>query len=385
MKKTIAVIFGGRSPEHDVSIITAHIPIIQALKAAQSYDVWPVYIAKDGAWYSEKAMNDLSYFQIGLQEKLRKLKPLQISFGDGLSLTWPGIRSKTLKIDLAFPAMHGTYGEDGSLMGLLRLANVPFVGCDMDASVIAMDKVLAKQVTGAAGIPSVPYAWFSDTEYSHNKAGVLKQVEQSLTYPVFVKPVHLGSSIAITKVNSKDKLEDAIEVALHYDNKVIIENGVTNLTEVTLPIMGNDDLTFGLIEKSLVSFFDFSEKYLKGGKKGGGANSQYSELPAKISDELANRVRELGKMTYRAIGATGIARVDFLIDNGLGKVYMNEINTLPGSLYHHNWRKAGVSSVDLVERLIQLAEEAYARKNRVTSTFSSEVLEVVSGPKVNPD
>jgi len=381
MKKSIAVIFGGKSPEHDVSIITSHIPIIEALETTGQYDIWPIYIAKTGVWYSSPAFMDLGYFQQpNFESKLIKLKPIDLGIGNGLEIVWPGLKSRRVKIDLVFPALHGTYGEDGSLMGLLRLANVPFVGCDIDASVIAMDKVLAKQVAATANVPSVPYIWFNASDYAKNAATIIKQVE-TLQYPLFVKPVHLGSSIAITKVERKGQLVDAIEVALHYDTKVIIEQGVKNLTEITLPIMGNDELTLALIEQPLAGFFTFEEKYLKGGKKGGSVNSQFSHIPAPLPTAVAKRVNELGQATYKAIGASGIARVDFLIDNDDNQVYMNEINTLPGSLYHHNWRKAGVSSVELVEHLITLAEERFASKCETTSTFSSTVLKQVSGPK----
>lgn len=171
MKKTIAVIFGGRSAEHDVSIITAHMPIIQSLLAMGQYDVLPIYIAKDGSWYSDEAMNDLSYFTgEGLETRLAKLKKVQILFDRGLKIIRPGIRSKEVNVDLVFPAMHGTYGEDGSLMGLLRMADVPFVGCDLFASAVAMDKVLTKQLVHAEGVPVVPYVWFTKNDWQKDAA-----------------------------------------------------------------------------------------------------------------------------------------------------------------------------------------------------------------------
>src|SRR3989344_2230380 len=160
--KTIAVIFGGRSVEHDVSIITAHTPIIETLIASGQFEVWPVYIAKDGSWYSDKQMNDLAFFrQPDFENRLARGKKVQLSFDKGLSLVWPGLLSKSVRIDVVFPAMHGTFGEDGSLMGLLRMAGVPFVGCDMAASAVAMDKVLTKQIPAQAGIPVSTYAWFT--------------------------------------------------------------------------------------------------------------------------------------------------------------------------------------------------------------------------------
>lgn len=384
MKKTIAVIFGGQSAEHDVSIITAHTPIIQSLLAAGEFNVWPIYIAKDGSWYSDQTMNDLAYFkQSNFETNLVKQKKVQILFDKGLKIVWPGIRSRVVQIDIAFPAMHGTFGEDGSLMGLLRMANIPFVGCDLFASAVAMDKVLTKQVIAAENIPVVPYAWFTKNDWEAKRNVWIEKIAK-LKWPVFVKPVHLGSSIAITKVKKDIELENAIEVAFHYDDKVLVEESVENLIEVTLPIMGNDELRLAAIERPLnkTEFFDFSDKYLSGGKKGSGVNSQYSEIPANIDVELARQVEDLGKRTYHTLGCSGIARVDFLIENTSKQIYVNEVNTLPGSLYYHNWKRVGVSGVELVTKLISLAEERFALRQNKTYVFDSDILKNAGGQKM---
>lgn len=386
MKKTIAVIFGGQSPEHDVSIITAHIPIIQSLMASDKFDVWPIYIAKDGSWYADKAFNDLAYFKDpDFETKIKAHKKVQLLFDDGLKIIWPGFRPKTLKIDIVFPAMHGALGEDGSLMGVLRMANIPFVGCDLSASAVAMDKALTKQVLAAEGLPVVPYIWFTKTDWEKNKKTEQEKLAK-LKWPLFIKPVHLGSSIGITKAKEPGLLENAIEVGFHYDDKILIEESVENLIEVTLPIMGNDELKLGAIERPLnkTEFFDFNDKYLSGagGKSSGGVNNQYSEIPAKIDPDLAKQIESLAQKTYRVLGCSGIVRVDFLIDNQEKKVYVNEINTLPGSLYHHNWRTVGLSGVDLVTKLVALAEERFATKKEISHTFTSSILSKVGGPKI---
>jgi D-alanine-D-alanine ligase len=328
-------------------------------------------------------MRELKFFQQpGYLTKLTSKKQLQLSFDGGLKLVWPGIRPKTVHIDVVFPAMHGTYGEDGTLMGLLRLANVPFVGCDLEASAIAMDKVLTRIVAESRDIPVTPAVWFTDDEWLQDAKSYVSKINSDLKYPLFVKPVHLGSSIAITRVAKPSELLNAIEVALHYDDKVVVEQGVDNLIEVTLPIIGNTELQMAQIEQPVAKFFNFEEKYLKGGKKGsGGVNSQYSHIPAQISDALARRVRDLGAATYRAIGASGIARIDFLIDSQTNNVFLIEVNTLPGSLYVHNWKQSGVSSVELVTKLISLAEERHKAKQKLTFTFKSDILQKVSGAK----
>ena len=374
-QKTIAVIFGGRSVEHDISIITAHTPIIQSLTASGQFDIWPIYIAKNGSWYSDKTMNDLKFFKRNdFENYLSEQKKIRLLFDDGLKIIWPGFRQKTITIDIVFPAMHGTFGEDGSLMGLLRMANTPFVGCDIFASAVAMDKTLTKQVLAAENIPIVPFVWFTKDEWEKNK-NELTQKMKKLKWPLFIKPVHLGSSIAIAKIKQESELENAIEVAFHYDDKILAEESVENLIEATLPIIGNDELQLGGVERPLnkTGFFDFNDKYLSKNKKNGGVNSQYSEIPANINDNLKQQVENLGKRTYRILGCSGIARVDFLIDENSQKVYVNEVNTLPGSLYCHNWRKMGVSGVELVTKLIALAEERFQKQKNITYTFNSDI------------
>ena len=373
--------------EHDVSIITAHNPIIDSLLATKKYEVVPIYISKDGSWYSDPKMNDMNFFRNDLDEKIKSLKKLQLELNDGFQIILPGaLGGKKVRIDLVFPAMHGTYGEDGSLMGFLRMANVPFVGCDIFASSVAMDKILTKQVLKAEGVPTVSDIWFTKFEYEKNKQKYLQQIkEKNLKYPLFVKPVHLGSSIGMSKVQSEQELVNGIEVVLHYDDKVLVEEGVQNLVEVTLPIMGNDEPITAEVERPLnkSEFFDYTEKYMKGGKKtgSGGGNNQYSEIPANIGNELTSQVKEMGVKTYKILGCSGIARVDFLIDGETKKIFVNEVNTLPGSLYQHNWRKAGVSNIDLVEKLLGFAEEKFERQKSLTHTFSSEILDQYKGSK----
>jgi len=387
--KTVAVIFGGRSTEHDVSIVTALASIIKPLELTKKYKVEAVYIAKNGAWYWDEKLKEISLFSSGqIQDFLHKTQPISVQFDGGMNLVKAsGIAGrKTLrKIDVVFPATHGTYGEDGSLMGLLRMAGVPFVGCDMDASVLSMDKVLAKQIAQSSGIPVSKYQFIYRDNFARKSADILRRIESSLTFPVFVKPAHLGSSIGITRVTSAQELQNAIEVACHYDSKVIIEEEVSNLIEVTLPIIGNDQLKPALLERPLTKpedFFDFESKYMQGGKGGKKAGNKgtkgvqgYSELPAKLDDDLYKTAEHTGLAVYRALGCSGTARVDMLIDSKTSIVYFNEVNPLPGGLYAHNWRAAGVSSVDLVQTLIRLAEERFQKQQQENTVFSTNYLQ----------
>lgn len=387
--KTVAVIFGSRSTEHDVSIVTAIASIIKPLELGKQYKVEAVYIAKDGAWYWDEKLKDISLFSSGkIKDWLHQANPVSVQFDGGMTLVKAsGIagRKTSRKIDIVFPATHGTYGEDGSLMGLLRMANVPFVGCDLDASVLAMDKVLAKLVAGAQDIPTSKMQFADKVSYERNPRSFADAVEADLQYPVFVKPAHLGSSIGISRAKDRKELENALEVAFHYDDKVLVEEEVANLIEVTLPIMGNEELQPALLERPLTepdNFHDFDTKYIRGGKgskmggsKGSKGAQGYSELPAKIDDELYKQAEELGLAVYRALGCSGIARVDMLIDSKAGKAYFNEVNPLPGSIYAHNWRAAGVSGMQLVEKLVQLAEERWQIQQRNNTVFTTNFLQ----------
>jgi D-alanine-D-alanine ligase len=307
---------------------------------------------------------------------------VHLLFDNGLTLVkssqFAG-RKMYRKIDVVFPAMHGTHGEDGELMGLLEMANVPYVGCGVAASAVAMDKVLAKQVTGAAGITSSPWVWFYAGQLAKPKE-VLEAIKK-LKYPLFVKPAHLGSSIGISRVEKESELLNALEVAAHFDDKVIVEQGVGNLIEVTLPIIGNEQPIPAKLEQPLTKpedFFDFDTKYMRGGKKGkAGAKAGaqgYSQIPTKLPKELYAKAEETGLAVYRVLGCSGIARVDMLIDSKTQAVYFNEVNPLPGGLYAHNWRLAGISGVDLVTKLIQYAEQRWQTRQKLNTSFSTNYL-----------
>jgi len=385
--ETVAVIFGGRSAEHDVSIVTALASIIKPLELTKKYRVEAVYIAKDGAWYWDDRLKDIKLFSSGgIQDYLHRTQPASVQFDGGMTLIKAsGIagRKQTRKIDLVFPAMHGTYGEDGALMGLLDLAGIPYVGCGVSASAVAMDKVLAKQVAAASGVPVSNFWSFTKAELERQPGQAVKTAANNLKYPLFVKPAHLGSSIGISRVTGDAELRNALEVAAHYDDKVIVEEEVPNLIEVTLPIMGNDRPQPALLERPLTKpedFFDFETKYLRGGKKGKGAkgvkgSQGYSQIPAELPGNLADKARTVGLGVYHALGCSGMARVDMLIDQKAGKVYFNEVNPLPGGLYAHNWNKAGVSNLELVQRLIGFAKERHAARQGLTTSFGTNYLQ----------
>jgi D-alanine-D-alanine ligase len=386
--ETIAVIFGGRSAEHDVSIVTALATIIKPLELTKKYRVEAVYIAKDGAWYWDEKLKDIKLFTSGdIQDYLHKAQPASVQFDSSMTLVKAsGIagRKQTRKIDLVFPAMHGTYGEDGALMGLLEMAGIPYVGCGLSASAIAMDKVLAKEIASANNIPVSKFLSFTKSEVERAAGKAISSITANLKYPVFVKPAHLGSSIGISRAGNDTELRNALEVAAHYDDKIIVEEAVANLIEVTLPIMGNYYPQPALLEKPLTKpedFFDFEAKYIGNGKKGGGkkggtkGSQGYSQIPAELPEKLYAKAESVGLAIYKAFDCSGIARVDMLIDEKTNEVYFNEVNPLPGGLYVHNWNKAGISNVELVQKLVGFSKERFAQRQALATAFNTNFLQ----------
>jgi D-alanine-D-alanine ligase len=385
--ETVAVIFGGRSAEHDVSIVTAISSIIKPLELTKKYHVEAIYIAKDGAWYWDEKLKNIELFTSGdIQDFIHRAHPASVQFDGGMTLIKSsGIagRKQQRKIDIVFPAMHGTYGEDGALMGLLDMAGVAYVGCGTAASAVAMDKVLAKVVTSGQGIPVSKFDHFTREDIQRDLSFVIKRCQSNLSFPMFVKPAHLGSSIGISRVTNETELRNGLEVAAHYDDKIIVEEAVLNLIEVTLPILGNASPKPALLEKPMTKaedFFDFETKYMSSGKKGKGKSGAkgaqgYSQIPAELPKDLYKTAEETGLAVYRALGCSGTARVDMLIDSKKGTVYFNEVNPLYGGLYLHNWKRAGISSVDLVEKLVALAKERASERVSVTTTFTTNYLQ----------
>jgi D-alanine-D-alanine ligase len=246
-----------------------------------------------------------------------------------------------------------------------------------------MDKSLAKQVAAANSIPVAKFLTFTRDQLERDPTSVISAVKKSLKYPVFIKPTHLGSSIGISRAADDDTLQNGLEVAVHYDDKVLVEEAIPNLIEVTLPIIGNDQLTPALLEEPLTKaedFFDFDTKYLRGTKSGkagkGSKGAQgYSQIPADLPKSLYESAEATALQVYHALGCSGIARIDMLINSKTKIVYFNEVNPLPGGLYAHNWHKAGISSVELVQRLITLAKERQAQRDNLTTIFTTNYLQ----------
>jgi D-alanine-D-alanine ligase len=381
MNKNIGVFFGSGSTEHDISIITAQL-IIAGLKGL-NYQVTPVYITKGGKWMLGEELGNLKLFtdptltpSLSQRERGRWFLDMENSNGK-MVFKKKGIAGKSVVIDIAFPALHGAFGEDGTIQGMFEMLGVPYVGCGVTSSAIAMDKALTKIVMKDAGVPTTKFISFYKSDWETGKSEISKSINQ-LKWPLFVKPVHLGSSIGIGKVKSGDQkdLEQKIEVALHYDDKVLVEEGVENLMDVTCCIVGNDEPRASLLQESVFKddLFDFEDKYISDGGSQTGKAVNNLIIPARLDEVTTKAIQECAKKVYKALGCSGIARVDFLYNKQTKEFFANEVNPLPGTLYHHLWKASGLELDRLLELLIKLAEEKYEQKRQITFTFESSVL-----------
>jgi D-alanine-D-alanine ligase len=284
-KNTVGVFFGGRSPEHDVSIVTGEL-IISGLKKL-GYPVVPVYIGQNGEWHVGEKLGELKFFSAGdYRDKLKGLDALSFDLESSrgkIVMKSKGWGGKTSSIDIAFPAMHGQYGEDGTLQGLFEMLNVPYVGCDVSSSALAMDKVLTKLMYRAEGIPTTAFVSLSASEWEADRSAALKSAS-ALSYPLFVKPARLGSSIGISKARDAKELEFGIEVAFHYDNKVIIEEGIEPVMDVTACVIGHTALSVSLLQESSFAkdFFSYEDKYLNDGGAQLGNAKKSIVIPASL-------------------------------------------------------------------------------------------------------
>ncbi len=385
--KNIGVFFGSGSTEHDISIITANL-IISGLKGL-NFQVTPVYITKGGKWMLGEELGDLKMFT-GPDAKVEDEKKyyeyyldMEESVGK-MVFKRKGLMGKSIIIDVAFPALHGTFGEDGTIQGMFEMLGIPYVGCGVPASAISMDKAFTKIVMKDAGIPTTKFLHFTKSDWEANKQSVNKLVSETLKYPLFIKPVHLGSSIGIGKAKDEKDLIQKIEVALHYDNKVIIEEAVENLMDVTCCIIGNETLRASQLQESVFNndLFNFDDKYISDGGSQTGKATNNLVIPARLDESTTLAIQNTAKQVYKAIGCFGIARVDFLFNKQTKEFFANEVNPLPGTLYHHLWKASGLELDGLLKELIKFAMEKHEQKQQIDFTFESSVLKNLGGSKL---
>ena len=387
MKKTIGVIFGSRSCEREVAIISA----VQLMRhaAREKYDVIPIYLDENGSWFTGEKLSDINSFQPFHPDSPGIIRVFpDLSSGSGALLTvnkGNGLfaREKTeivARIDVYIVVMHGLNGEDGTLQGLLELANIPYTSTGVAGSAIGMDKIMMKQFFRGADLPVLPGVWFTRSMYIKNRSEVLKTAGKDIGYPAFVKPANLGSSIGVSRADDPESLAEALDLAFEYDRRVLVEKGLDKPIELNCSVMGYDDEAVASPIEMPVNndeFLDFSDKYLaSGGSKG--MASLHRVLPAPIDDSLREQIQEMSRTIFRMLDCKGVVRIDYMYDRISDKIYITEINTIPGSLAFYLWENAGVSYSELIDHMIRLAEKAYEEKNRANYAYTSDILKGVS-------
>ena len=387
MKLRVGVIFGGESVEHEVSIISA----VQAMKNLdeEKYEIIPIYITKDREWYTGGLLRNIElYSDLELLKKYATNVVLYNKDNTFVLQKKTGIKRIVNYVDLILPVVHGTNTEDGTIQGYLELIGIPYVGSNLYSAAVGQDKVFQKQIFDASKLPITKYMWFFDAEYKENETEILNKINK-LGYPVMVKPARLGSSVGISKVKSENEIKEAIEDAMKYDEKVLVEKVVENLVEVNCSVIGNYEYqeTSDLEEVMGVDeFLSYRDKYIGEGSKKTGTKSQGMVatnriLPARLDDKMTNEVKELSKEVFKILNCAGVVRIDYLIDKKENKVYVNEINTIPGSLSFYLWSSSNKSYKDLLDEIISLAVRAYKRKKRKVFSFDSNILSNFNGLK----
>lgn len=384
MKLRVGVIFGGESVEHEISIISA----VQAMKSMdeEKYEIIPIYIGKDREWYTGKLLKDIEiYSDLDLMKKYATNVVLCNKGDKFVLIKKKGIKRIIDYIDLVLPVVHGTNVEDGTLQGYLELIGIPYVGSNLYSASIGQDKVFQKQILESSKLPVTKYTWFFDSEYKENEKEVLKEIK-SIGYPVMVKPARLGSSVGISKAKNEDEIRDAIEEAIKYDEKILVEKVVENLIEVNCSVLGNyEEQEASELEEVMGAdeFLSYRDKYLGNSKKTGskGMASTNRILPARLDEKMTNEIKEISKKVFKVLNASGVIRIDFLIDKKSKKIYVNETNTIPGSLSFYLWEATNKPYKQLLDEMISLAIKAYKRKKRKVFSFETNILSNFNGLK----
>ncbi len=370
MKTNLAVFFGCRSVEHEVSIISA----VQAMHQINrdKYNIIPVYVKKSGELVTGKVLFDMDRYR-DLPSLLKETRPLSIfRRGDQviLSIEKSGLFAKPeeIPLDIAFPIVHGTNCEDGTIQGYLSFLGVPYIGCNVAASAVGMDKAVFKAVMRQAGLPVLDCVTFRSRAYFADKAAICHRLESEIGFPLIIKPVNLGSSVGISKVHTAAELDDAISLACSFSETILAERAVEQIREINCAVLGDADrCEASVLEEPFMQdeILSYENKYLSSSSKSKGMASLGRKIPAELPDDKTAEIQSLACAAFQAMGANGVARIDFILDKATGQVYLNEINTIPGSLAFYLWEASGLSYPALIDRLVELA----FRRQRVRETL----------------
>lgn len=372
-KLKIGLFFGGRSTEHEVSVLTA----LQAYENLdlQKYEVIPVYVSKMGDFYTNPKFLDLKNFK-DVESLL--LSSAKVTFIKG-GLKTEGLFSKTISLDVAFLAFHGSFGEDGCVQGLLEMYQIPYTGFNVTSSAIAMDKIISKAFFKELGLPVCDYVEVKRIDWLKDIKECLNQIKTSLKFPLFVKPATIGSSIGVNKAADEDALSFALEVAFTYSEKALVENAFEGLMEVNCSAWGYEEVKASVCEMPVASeqILSFADKYQKGGgkgSKGAGMASLTRIIPAPISQSLSKQIQNATIKIFKALDGCGVARVDYFVDKKNNKFWVNEINTPPGSFAFYLWEKSGVKFSQILDKLIEYALKRAENQKKTQYTFESGLL-----------
>ncbi len=386
MKTNVAVFYGCRSVEHEVSIISA----VQAMRAIdrEKYDVTPVYVTKSGEMYTGDKLFTIEEYR-NLPELLKACKKVNFYRENGkvlMKAQESGLfsKAKPISIDVAFPIVHGTNCEDGTIQGFFEFLDLPYVGCDIISSAVGMDKAVFKDVLKNAGLPVLDCICMRAREYMSDKENKAKLILEKIGLPLIVKPVNLGSSVGISKVNTEDELDEALTLAFSFADRILVEHAVTAIREINCSVLGDaDSCEASVCEEPFMNdeILSYEDKYLSNSKNGGQSKGMASlgrKIPADLSEEQSEEIRTLACKIFKALGACGVVRIDFIIDKDTNTVYANEINTIPGSLAFYLWDATGVPYKELINRLIDLAFRRQRGRENITYTIDTNILSGVS-------
>ena len=385
MKIKVGVLFGGKSTEHEISIISA----IQAINHLDrtKYDVLPIYITKTNEFYTGEGIGDIkNYTKLN---DLLKASTRVILVNDGNKVNVVRYPMKKFgnniigEIDVAFPIVHGTNVEDGTLQGYLNMLNIPYVGCDVVSSAVGMDKYVMKTVLKENDIPVQDCLRFTSVDYDFGTDAIIAKVEDKIGYPVIVKPVNLGSSIGISNAADNEELLSALDTAFSFADVILIERAITSLKEINCAVLGDyTDAQASECEEPVnaTDILSFEDKYMSGGKgsKGSGMANLSRKIPADISENKREEIRKMAVDAFKCLGCNGVTRIDFMIDTSTDKVYLNEVNTIPGSLSFYLWEPIGLPYAKLLDNMINLAFKRQREQSELTFSFDSNVLESVN-------
>ena len=367
MKTKVAIFFGGVSVEHEVSIISA----VQAMHSMdkEKYEIIPIYITKDGAMLYGEKFEDVMITRDGDTVCIYSKKG---GFGR---------RKPINSFDIAFPIVHGTNVEDGALSGWFELLGVPYVGCDILSAAVGMDKAVFKDVLSAAGIPVLPYVTFFGKEWATDKDNIIEKIESTFSYPVIVKPANLGSSVGISKAKDRRSLEEAVDLATSFAQKILVERAVTSLREINCSVLGDmDECKASECEEPVMTgdILSYKDKYISDSSSSKGMQTLKRKLPADISAEKAAEIKDYACRSFKAVGCNGVVRIDFLLDTADNdRVYVNEANTIPGSLAFYLWEATGKKYKELLDDMIVLGFKRDRAKKQLMFTYDTNILDGV--------